>query len=283
MPGTEPREEPDKSLLVVVQRFTDQAALALTNASAENLHARLEASLLPSLPIDHPRLQVVTRYRTGEQRLRLGGDFVGSASLPERCAALRHRRRERPWTRRGRVGSDAPFHLEGAGARRRKHPPVIAVMRQVLLAERAEPNAFATIVAGYVDLEDGSLNLANVGHPPPLLITGDRGDLPGYASHALPLGFGDATDGRCSASPCLPRWSLLCYTDGLIDARDGAGLCRALRRRTAEEAPRAPGRPSARTELRSTSSWPSIETASGEPFADDVAFLLISTKDSAGG
>jgi len=70
--------EPDSGFLVVVERFADQAALALSNASAERLHARLEASLRPSAPIDHPHLKVITRYRTGEQRLHLGGYCVGS-------------------------------------------------------------------------------------------------------------------------------------------------------------------------------------------------------------
>ena len=49
-PGTNPRKQPDDSFLAVVQRFADQAAVALTHASAERLHARLEASLLPAAP-----------------------------------------------------------------------------------------------------------------------------------------------------------------------------------------------------------------------------------------
>ncbi len=85
--GASPARSPTSSFLVIVERFADQVALALTNASAERLHARLEASLSPSTPIDHPLLDVVTRYRTGEQRLRLGGDFVGSTPDQGRAAA----------------------------------------------------------------------------------------------------------------------------------------------------------------------------------------------------
>ncbi len=73
-----PRERPDDNFMVIVERFADQLALALASSSAERLHARLEASLLPTAPVDHPLLKAVIRYRPGEHRLRLGGDFVGS-------------------------------------------------------------------------------------------------------------------------------------------------------------------------------------------------------------
>jgi serine phosphatase RsbU (regulator of sigma subunit) len=274
------REEPDKNVLVVVQRFTDQAALALTNASAENLHARLEASLLPSLPIDHPRLQVVTRYRTGEQRLRLGGDFVGSAFSPS--GALHF------------VIGDVSGHGPDAaalGATLRSTwralvlagesiPHAITVMRQVLLAERKEPNAFATVVAGCIDLEDGTVSLANVGHPPPLLISKEVISLD--TPPTPPLGFGAMTNGHLQRFPLPARWCLLCYTDGLIDVRTAPGSTerygeeRLKRRLEAWSAQRPDG--GALDELMAD-----IEVPSGEPFADDVAILLISTKDSAGG
>jgi len=275
-----PREEPDKGLLVVVQRFTDQAALALTNASAEDLHARLEASLLPSLPTDHPRLQVATRYRTGEQRLRLGGDFVGSALSPS--GALHF------------VIGDVSGHGPDAaalGATLRSTwialvlagesiPKAITVMRQVLLAERAEPSAFATFVAGYIDLENGSVNLANIGHPPPLLIVDGVVSLD--TPPTPPLGFGVATDGIVQRFPLPSQWSLLCYTDGLIDARTAPGSVerygegRLKRRLRAWSFQRLDG--NALDELMTE-----IETPGGEPFADDVAVLLISTKGGTGG
>ena len=277
-----PREQPDDSFLVVVHRFTDQAALALTNASAERLHARLEASLLPPAPTEHPRLQVVTRYRPGEQRLRLGGDFVGSTLLspdgrlhfvigdvsghgPD-AAALGATLRS---TWRALVIAEEPI------------PRIIAVMGQVLFAERVEPNAFATVVAGYVDLETRSLTLSNVGHPPPLLITGDKVtslDTP----PAPPLGFGEATDLPPHNFLLPPQWSLLCYTDGLIDARLTPGSAERygeerLKRRLSTWSVSRPDGVALDTLMAG------IETSSGEPFADDVALLLISTKDGVSG
>ncbi len=271
------RERPDDAYLLVVQRFTDQVALALTNASAQRLYARFEASLLPSAPVDHPRLQVVTRYRAGEQRLRLGGDFLGSmvdgatgnlhfvigdvSGRGPDAAALGATLRS---TWRALVAAEVTI------------PQIIAVMDEVLLAERVEPNAFATIVVGSVDLGEGSLALANVGHPPPLLITGQVTSLDTPPSP--PLGF---NTGR-RASPwsfSLPdRWSLFCYTDGLIDVRLGPGS----KERYGE------ARLKQRLETW-TGTQPDgdtldqlmaeIEAPSGGSFGDDVAVLLLSTKD----
>ena len=275
-----PREQPDDGFLAVVQRFTDQAALALTNASAERLHARLEASLLSSLPIDHPRLEVVTRYRTGEQRLRLGGDFVGSALSPNGelhfvigdvsghgpdAAALGATLRS-TW-RALMLAGESLLHA-------------ITVMREVLIAERTEPNAFATIVAGYFDLEGRSVTLANVGHPPPLLITDRVVSLDTPPNQ--PLGFRIGTDGIPQSFPLPARWSLLCYTDGLIDARAAPGSAerygeeRLKRRLEAWSVQRPNG--DTLDELIAD-----IEALSGEPFGDDVAVLLISSKDADDG
>lgn len=274
-----PREQPDDSYLVIVERFTDQAALALTNASAQRLYARFEASLLPSAPVDHPRLLVMTRYRTGEQRLRLGGDFVGSIALP--ANEVLH-------FVIGDVSGRGP-DAAALGATLRSTwralvlagesiAETIAVMGQVLLDERVEPGAFATILLGSVDLEDGSLTLANVGHPPPLLITNAVTSLD--TPPVPPLGFNAATDSRPRRFSLPDQWSLFCYTDGLTDVRLGPdsreryGEAR-LKQRLGGWAGTHPDA-DALDALMSE-----IETPSGGSFADDVAVLLISTKDRA--
>jgi len=271
-----PREEPGEEMLAVVQRFADQVALALTNASAQRLHARLEASLLPTNPTEHPRLSLTTRYRTGEQRLRLGGDFIGSLTASDGVLHF--------------VLGDVSGHGPDAAAlgatlrstwkalvlAEQSVNDTMAVMDEVLLAERTEPNAFATIVIGRIDLEDGGLFLANAGHHPPLLVH-DR-VTPLETTPSPPLGF---ADGRTIsvARFALPaaEWSLLCYTDGLIDARVSAetserlgeeGLIESLESWTGR-------RPDGSTLDRLLAG---IEARNGGPFADDVALLLVTTK-----
>jgi len=272
-----PRERPDDAYLLVVQRFTDQAALALTNASAQRLSARFEASLLPSVPVDHPRLQVVTRYRTGEQRLRLGGDFLGSivdntdgrlhfvigdvSGRGPDAAALGATLRS-TW----RALVDAKVAI----------PEIIAVMDRVLLAERVEPNAFATILLGSVDTNRHDLVLCNVGHLPPLLLAYTVASLDTPPSP--PLGFNRGRRTPPWSFPLPDRWSLFCYTDGLTDARLGPGS----RERYGED--RLKQRLGAWSTFRPDGAaldalMAEIEAPSGGSFADDVAVLMISTKD----
>lgn len=270
------REQPDPGFLVIVERFADQVALALSNASAERLHARLEASLLPSAPVDHPRFSVITRYRTGEQRLRLGGDFVGSTSAGDSglhfvigdvsghgpdAAALGATLRS-TWK---------ALVLSGASI-----PETMDIMRRMLLAEKAAATVFATIIAGRVDVDERTVSFVNAGHVPPLLLSGGQvSTLEG--APASPLGFDEGAGWTLHRFPLPERWSLFLYTDGLIDVRVAPGSSQRY------------GEARLKDRLAAWKSAPpdgaaidalmaEIETASGAHFADDVAVLVISTK-----
>lgn len=275
-----PIERPDPGFLVVAERFADQAALALSNAAAERLHARLEASLRPSGPVDHPRLRVIMRYRTGEQRLHLGGDFVGST--PVGAAGLHF------------VIGDVSGHgpdaaalgamlrstwkalvLSGAGV-----PEAVDGMRRMLLAEKAGAAVFATIVAGVIDVAKAEVALVNAGHLPPLLIA-DGGVTALEAEPAPPLGFDSGTPRPLRRFPLPETWSLFLYTDGLIEARVAPGSPQRygedrLRERLAAWKGSTPDGVALDALISE------IETASGSYFADDVAVLVVSTKDRGG-
>lgn len=275
-----PISEPDPGFLVVVERFADQAALALSNASAEQLHARLEASLRPSVPIDHPRLRIITRYRTGEQRLHLGGDFIGSTSRGESrlhfvigdvsghgpdAAALGATLRS-TWKALVLAGASVFETVDG--------------MRRMLLAEKVEPAVFATIVAGIVDVAKSEVVLVNAGHVPPLLVAEGRVTvLEGEPSP--PLGFDGGTRLSLRRFPLPERWSLFLYTDGLIDVRVAPGSAERygesrLMARLAAWTDTVPDDGAVDALMAE------IESASGGYFADDVAILVISTKDERG-
>ena len=90
-------------------------AVAMRNLSeAEKMHRRLEQALVPSLPVEHEGLEVVTSYQAGERHLELSGDFIDVAR-PRRLGGGRHlRRRERPRSGRRRHGRDASRELASA-------------------------------------------------------------------------------------------------------------------------------------------------------------------------
>lgn len=270
-------DEPDPGLLVVVERFADQAAVALSNAAVERLHARLEASLRPSMPVDHPGLTIITRYRTGEQRLHLGGDFIGSTPLGQTglqfvigdvsghgpdAAALGATLRS-TWKALALAGADVLEAVEG--------------MRRMLLAEKVQSGIFATIVAGAVDVTERRMSFVNAGHVPPLLLADGRVTLL-EVDPSPPLGFDGGTPLTLRCVPLPERWSLFLYTDGLIDVRVAPGSAERygearLLKRLASWAHSAPD------DIALDTLMTEIESASGGHFADDVAVLLISTRN----
>ena len=270
------RKTPDDSFMAVAQRFADQAALALARSSTERLHARLEASLLPTAPVDHPLLQVITRYQPGEQRLRLGGDFLGSTVSDDGVLSFAI----------GDVSGHGPDAAAlGATLRSTWKALTLAgeglakttdVMARLVMGERSAPNAFATIVIGRIDTDRRLLQWVNAGHLPPLLIA-DR--VTALDSRPIPpLGVGKNLTYVVHRTRLPESWSLFCYTDGLIDVRVSAGAPQRygeerLQHRLADWLGTTPDAAALDAVLTD------IESASGSRFADDMAVLLISTKD----
>jgi len=271
----------DPARLVLAQRFADQAAVALEHAEADLLHKRLEQSLLSRSRDPHPRFEVQIRYRTGERRLGLGGDFVdyvvhddGGLSFvigdvsghgPD-AAAL------------GATLRSGWRALAAAGAPPRQ---TLDSLDKVLFSERSARNMYCTLLTGRIDGPTGSLTLANAGHPPPLVVADRARLLP--VRPMLPLGC-ERPDGWRLEVFRLPRdWSLLLYTDGLFEGAVSPGSTErfGLDRLVARFDEAAPG-PISVSLLDQVLA--ELEKAHGMPLPDDVAVLLISTPPgSAGG
>ena len=93
-----------------------------------------------------------------------------------------------------------------------------------VLREEMPPNRFATLVAGRLG-SDGSLAIANAGHPSPLLVRGG-GSLERLPSNGPPVGI---LPNRCwgvTRATLEPGDLLVTYTDGLPEAQriDGTEL-----------------------------------------------------------
>lgn len=272
----EQRDPPDDAFLVVVERFADQVALALTNASAQRLHARLEASLLPTAPIKHPLVDVVTRYRTGEQRLRLGGDFVGSTVLDDRVLRFIIGDVSGHGPDAAALGATLRSTWKALALAQVSIPETVDVMRQMLVVERGQAGVFATIIAGQIDLDAHAVSFINAGHLPPLLIADTVESLD--TQPRPPLGVGTGESLAPTLFPLPEDWSLFCYTDGLIDIRVAPGSSQRYGEERLRERLGAwvGGRPDG-TQLDALMG--EIETASGGHFADDVAILLMAAKN----
>jgi PAS domain S-box-containing protein len=67
-------------LFVYIHDVTERR---VAEAEVAALSARLQAGLLPTPAIGDPRLAIHTRYRAGEDRLLLGGDFFDAVERPD--------------------------------------------------------------------------------------------------------------------------------------------------------------------------------------------------------
>ncbi len=208
----------------VQRKQAEQAARALHESqlrAAEN--TRLERGLLPVPMVADPRVLLVSRYRSGRSGALLGGDFYDAVQRPDGTLAAVV----------GDVSGHGPDEaalgvalriawrtlvLAGVSGQR-----LLELLEQVLVAERAGPEVFATLCYLTADRAGRTLGLVCAGHPPPLLLLGGSVD-PVPVPPRVPLGV---TPGRA-------RWgvhridrpesgSVLLYTDGLIDAHADAG------------------------------------------------------------
>lgn len=188
--------------------------------AAEN--ARLERGLLPSPVLADRRLTVAARYRAGGQQMLLGGDFYDVVEAPD------------GWVHAmvgdvcGRGPDEAALGVCLRVAWRtmilagRPVPETLSALQQVLEHERQHDRLFATICMLSVapDRTTGHLRLA--GHPRPLLITADSvRELDAPVS--LPPGITHVTEWPSAPVDLGPTWSVLLYTDGLIEGKIGTG------------------------------------------------------------
>ena len=185
-------------------------------------NARLERGLLPSPLLSDPRLTVATRYRPGGGQMLLGGDFFDvvegadgwvHAVIGDVCG-------------RGPEEAALGVCLRVAWRTRvlagRPMAEVLSAVQQVLEHERHEERLFTTLCMVSVAPDRAHARLHLAGHPPPLLLApGGVTEL--RAPVSAPPGIAHLEDWPVSEVALGEAWTLLMYTDGLIEGRIGAG------------------------------------------------------------
>ncbi|GGZ51077.1 hypothetical protein GCM10010371_08500 [Streptomyces subrutilus] len=225
------RDEMDGRLLsrairYAVERKRADAAqykLAESKLRAQE-NARLERGLLPHPLLEGSDLRFAARYRPGRSRALLGGDFYDTVRTPdgtvhamigdvcghgpdEAALGVELRIAWRALTLAGLCGDD-----------------LLATLQEVLEVERPCEEIFATLCTVDIAPDGRRAGLCLAGHPAPLIAR------PGRAARLLPY------ENSGPALGLLPRarwprrqvelggaWSLMLYTDGLIEGRIGPG------------------------------------------------------------
>jgi serine phosphatase RsbU (regulator of sigma subunit) len=198
-----------------------QRALHVAQIRAQE-NARLERGLLPSPLLADSRLSVSARCLPGGQHHLLGGDFydvVESADgwlhalIGDVC---------------GRGPAEAALGVCLRVAWRtlvlagRPAGEILSTLSELLEHERQDDTMFATMcmISVHPDRTAGSVRMA--GHLPPLVISrGAVAELP--TQPAAPLGLSEVHDWPGIPVRLDGSWSILLYTDGLIEGRIGKG------------------------------------------------------------
>jgi len=239
--------------------------------------ARLERGLLPQPLMRTDSVRVHTFYQSG-RRAQLGGDFYDVVqTTPDRLRLMvgdvcGHGVDEAALGVELRVAWRA---LTLAGV---DDDHILPAMEQVLISERNREEVFATLATVTVHLGTAEADIRLAGHPPPLLITGGQANA--VPAHFGPvLGVFDNVERQASHLRLGPSdWSLLLYTDGLIEGRNGAGRLDVTGLRALIASPQA--RSLNHAELPG---WlaAQAEQANGGPLADDVAMLMLSPTEGS--
>lgn len=205
---------------VAQQQLTESRLRAQENA-------RLERGLLPTPLLDGSDLRFAARYRPGRSRALLGGDFYDTVRTPdgtvhamigdvcghgpdEAALGVELRIAWRALTLAGLCGDE-----------------LLSTLQQVLEHERESEEIFATLCTVDIAPDGRRAGLCLAGHPAPLIARHGR------AAHLLPYEDGGPALGLLPRARWPRRqvelggsWSLMMYTDGLIEGRVGEGTQR---------------------------------------------------------
>ncbi|MEU3254483.1 fused response regulator/phosphatase [Streptomyces sp. NPDC006997] len=238
-------------------------------------NARLERGLLPTPLLDGSSLRFAARYRPGRSRALLGGDFYDTVRTPdgtvhamigdvcghgpdEAALGVELRIAWRALTLAGLCGDQ-----------------LLSTLQQVLEHERADEEIFATLCTVDIAPDGRRAGLYLAGHPSPLIARpGRRPQLLPYDNNGPALGLLPGARWPRMEVELGAEWSLMLYTDGLIEGRVGEdgerlgqdGMVEMIRRQLSQ---------GLRGEQLLRAAVSEVRELNGGELTDDVAVLLL--------
>ncbi|CAL9300333.1 MULTISPECIES: PP2C family protein-serine/threonine phosphatase [Streptomyces] len=236
---------------------------------------RLERGLLPTPLLEGSPLRFAARYRPGRSRALLGGDFYDVVRTPdgtvhamigdvcghgpdEAALGVELRIAWRALTLAGLCGDQ-----------------LLGTLQQVLEHERAHDEIFATLCAVDIAPDGRRAGLCLAGHPAPLIAgPGTPARLLPYDNNGPALGLLPGARWPRMQVELGAEWSLMLYTDGLIEGHVGEGrerlgqdgMVEMVRRQIAE---------GLRGEQLLRATVNEVRELNGGELADDVAVVLL--------
>ena len=185
---------------------------------------RLERGLLPTPLLEGSSLRFAARYRPGRSRALLGGDFYDTVRTPdgtvhamigdvcghgpdEAALGVELRIAWRALTLAGLCGDQ-----------------LLGTLQQVLEHERSDDEIFATLCTVDIAPDGRRAGVCLAGHPAPLVVRPGRpARLLPYENNGPALGLLPGARWPRMQVELGAEWSLMLYTDGLIEGHVGQG------------------------------------------------------------
>ncbi|WP_369212227.1 PP2C family protein-serine/threonine phosphatase [Streptomyces flavofungini] len=258
-----------------------QRQLAESRLRAQE-NARLERGLLPTPLLEGSPLRFAARYRPGRSRALLGGDFYDTVRTPdgsvhvmigdvcghgpdEAALGVELRIAWRALTFAGLCGDE-----------------LLSTLQKVLEHERADDEIFATLCTVDIAPDGRRAGLCLAGHPAPLIAREGRlAELLPYEDGGPALGLLPRARWPRRQVELGGRWSLMLYTDGLIEGRVGEGKERLGQEGMVEMVRRQLAAGLRGDELLEAAVNEARELNGGD-LTDDVAVLLLDRTPSGG-
>ncbi len=267
------------------RRRAEEAERALLLAQAQTREAdRLERGLVPSPLVEDDALWVASCYRAGRSRALLGGDFFDLVQTEDGAVHALVGDVCGQGADEAAIGVSLRAAWRALALARDEPELVVLTMQRVLERERHVPGLFATLCTLEIEPQSRVAQLVRAGHPQPVLIAG------GSVSALCAQERGGAAIGLerrewpTQRLELPPGWTILLYTDGLIEGRVGEGSERlgeaGLRRLLAERLARDPDWRERPQELLGAL-IEDAERLNGDALSDDVAMLLVGARVNA--
>ncbi len=257
---------------------SERALLEAQIHAQEN--ARLERGLLPTALVRDAGSRLIAGYRPGRRRAVLGGDFYDAVELDDGTLHVAIGDVCGHGADEAALGVCLRIAWRALTLAQRPAPEVLRTMDRLLVHERHRPDLFTTFALLAVAPDRRSVDVWLAGHPPPVLIgePGGARELAVDRVH-LPLGLVDDQRWEPRTIPLPERWTLLLYTDGLIEGRAGDGPARlgVDGLTAAVDALGGAARATAAGDELLAALIDHVEERNGGPHADDVAAVLVSS------
>ncbi|GHI06727.1 phosphatase [Streptomyces cellostaticus] len=236
---------------------------------------RLERGLLPTPLLEGSALRFAARYRPGRSRALLGGDFYDAVRTPDGTVhamigdVCGHGPDEAALGVELRIAWRA-LTLAGLSG-----DELLGTLQEVLEHERADEEIFATVCTVDIAPDGRRAGLCLAGHPSPLIARPGRiAELLPYDNNGPALGLLPGARWPRMQVELGAEWSLMLYTDGLIEGRVGTdgerlgqdGMVDMIRRQLSE---------GLRGEELLRAAVSEVRDLNGGELTDDVAVVLL--------